>query len=154
MSLTCHRCSHGCMPSAKSLSKMESEEWTCGCVWRPQGIRPPRRREESQEIGITSNGPGTLLKDRYQHPHSTCQESRAGRGQVIDSQSQGSEWSWGSIESSISLSRFSYIAPTPAGPSKFRLSSARQNASWPQRKPLLLSVGNFLHLSPTKDRLS
>ena len=119
-----------------------------------QRYRKERQREESQEIGIISNGPGTLLKDRYQHPHSTCQESRAGRGQVIDSQSQGSEWSWGSIESSISLSRFSYIVPTPAGPSKFRLSSARENASWPQRKPLLLSVGNFLHLSPTKDRLS
>ena len=96
LSLTFLRCSHACVPSAKSVSKVESGGWTCGCLQRPQGIRPPRRREGSQEIAIASNGPGTLLKDRYQHPHFMCQESRAGRGQVIDSQSQGSEWSQGS----------------------------------------------------------
>lgn len=93
-----HRCLHESMLSAKFLGKwkMESGGWTCGYIQRPQGFRPPRRRAGSQQIWITSNGPGTLLKDRCHHPHFTGQEIWAVRGQVIGSPSQGSEWSWDS----------------------------------------------------------
>lgn len=140
------------MPSARisqQNGKWGMDLWMCSVT---PGDSAPRRRE-GQEIGITSNGPDTLLKDRYQHPHFTCQESRAGRGQVIDSQSQAVN----GAGVQLSPPSLTMLSPTLHQPLRdvpeFRLSSARECSLAP-RKPLLLSVGNFLHLSPTKDRLS
>lgn len=86
MSLFPHRCLHECMWFMKAFWKMESRGWTHRYIQRPQGIWASRKKEGSQKMLISYNGPDTLLTDRYQ-------EILALRGQVTGSQSQGGEWS-------------------------------------------------------------
>lgn len=129
--------------------KMESGGWTCGYIQRPQGFRPPRRRAGSQQMWITSNGQALCWKIGVTILISRVRKFCLWEVKLLAHRPKAVNGAGIQIESSIFLCRFSYISPTPAGTSEFRLSSARENASWPQRKPLLLSLEDFLHLSPT-----
>lgn len=126
--------------------KMHSGEWTHGCIQRPQGNRGPSEGEKGTTDTHHSWWASALLKDRHHHPHSLCPENRDVRGQVTGAQ-------WVEAGFKVSLPSLCAVSPTLRQP-------LRELLSWgfhqwerlllgPQKKPLLLSLREFLHLSPT-----